>query len=152
MPWRLVGAGAEGEVDGAAGVAAAFGAGLGLRGELVDRVEGQDDAGDAGDAALVDGGDVVPEVVVVDAVDLPVDLVGAGAVERAEAAAAVAAEAGGEGDHLGEVAAVEGDVGDGLGVEHGGLRDGGGVERDAAAALTSMVVAEEETESLTGRV
>ena len=120
----------EGEVDGAAGVAAAFGAGLGLRGELVDGVDGEDDAGDAGDAALVDGGDVVPEIVVVDAVDLPVHLVGAGAVERAVAAAGVAGEAGGERDHLGEVAAVEGDVGDGLGVEHGGLGDGGGVERD----------------------
>ena len=125
-----VGSGAEGEVDGSAGVASAFGAGLGLGGELVDRVDGQDDAGDAGDAALVDGGDVVPEVVVVDAVDLPVDLVGASSVERAEAAAAVSTEAGREGDHLGEVAAVERDVFDGLGVEHGVLGDRGGVERD----------------------
>jgi hypothetical protein len=33
-----------------------------------------------GDAALIDGRDVVPEVVVVDAIDLPVRLIGAGSV------------------------------------------------------------------------
>ena len=89
---ELIGPGAESEIDGATGVASAFGAGLGLSGELVDGVEGEDDAGDAGDAALVDGGDVVPEIVVVDTVDLPVHLVGAGAVERTVAAAGVACD------------------------------------------------------------
>jgi hypothetical protein len=51
-----------------------------LRRELVDSVQGKDDAGNPGDAALIDGRDVVPEVVVVDAIDLPVRLIGAGSV------------------------------------------------------------------------
>ena len=125
-----VGARAEGEIDGAARVATAFGAGLGLSRELVDRVQREDNAGDPGDTPLIDGRNVVPEIVVVDAVDLPVHLVGAGAVHGAVAAAGVAGVAGGEADHLGEVAAVEGDVVDFFGVENGVLGDGGGIECD----------------------
>jgi hypothetical protein len=41
---------------------------------------GRDDAGNPGDAALIDGRDVVLEVVVVDAIDLAVHLIGAGSV------------------------------------------------------------------------
>ncbi len=125
-----VGAGAEGEVDGSAGIATAFGAGLSLCGELVDGIEREDDSGDAGDATLIDCGDVVPKVVVVDAVDLPVHLVGSCAVEGAVASTGVSGVSGGELNHLGEVTAVEGEIGDGLCVEDGGLGDGGGVEGD----------------------
>lgn len=46
---NLIGASAESDVDGAAGIASAFRAGLGLRGELVYGVEGKDDTGDTGD-------------------------------------------------------------------------------------------------------
>src|SRR5579875_2410140 len=87
---QLVGPGLQAEIDRAARVTAAFGTCLGLRGELIDGIDGEDDAGNAGDAALINSGDVVPEVVVVDAVDLPVHLVGACAVETAVAAAGVA--------------------------------------------------------------
>ena len=76
-----VGTGLDGEVDGAARVTAGFGHAAGDERELVDGVERNDDAGDTGDAALVDGGDVPPEIVVVGTVDLPVDLVGANAVD-----------------------------------------------------------------------
>ena len=79
---ELIAAGAKREVDGAAGVPSAFRAGLGLGGKLVDGVERKDDAGDAGHTALINGGNVVPQIVVIDAIDLPVHLVGAGAVER----------------------------------------------------------------------
>lgn len=43
---------------------------------------------------LVDCGNVVPEIVVIDTIDLPVHLVGAGAVKGTIAAAGVACEAG----------------------------------------------------------
>src|SRR5207249_4484810 len=66
--------------------------------------------GDARDAALIDGRNVVPEVVVVHTVDLPVDLVRPGAIERTEAAHVVAAEARCNTDHLREVPAVERNV------------------------------------------
>ena len=80
-PVNGIGAGLEREVDSAAGIASGFRAGLCLRGELIHGVDGQEHAGDAGDAALIDGGEVEPEIVVVDAVELPVHLAGACAVE-----------------------------------------------------------------------
>src|ERR1035437_9544627 len=82
---KLVAARLQNNVDNAAGVASAFGGGLGLGAEFIDGIERHDDAGDAGDATLVHGRNVVPEIVVVDAVDLPVHLVGASAIERTEA-------------------------------------------------------------------
>ena len=47
----------------------------------IDGIDGQDHTGDAGDSALINGWNVVPEVVVVDSVNLPVHLVGASAVQ-----------------------------------------------------------------------
>src|SRR5260370_34807504 len=73
----------EDDVDNATGVAAAFGTGLSLRGKFVNRIQGHDSAGDARHTALIDRGNVVPEIVVVDAVNLQVHLVGAGSVQRA---------------------------------------------------------------------
>ena len=95
---------------------------------MVNGIERENDTGDARDAALVDGGNVVPEVVVVDAVDLPVHLVGAGSVQGAIAAPDVARVAGSQLNHLGEVAAVEREVCDNLCIEHRCLRGGGGIE------------------------
>src|SRR5260370_1534282 len=67
----------EDDVDNATGVAAAFGTGLSLSGKFVNRIQGHDSAGDARHTALIDRGDVVPEIVVVVAANLPVHLVGA---------------------------------------------------------------------------
>jgi hypothetical protein len=71
---------------------------------------------------LVDGGNVVPEVVVVDAVDLPVDLVGAGSVQRTISACSGVSEAWRENNQLREVAAVEGSVLKVLAFDAGSLR------------------------------
>ena len=79
----------------------------------------------------VDGGNVVPEVVVVDAIDLPVHLVGARSVERTVAAACVSRIPRGQADHLGEVTTVQGKISDCLGIEHGSLHGACGIERDA---------------------
>src|SRR5207302_2817001 len=103
---ELVAAGFQDDVNYAAGVASAFRGRLRLCGKFVNCVQGHDDASDAGDAALVDGGNVVPEVVVVDAVNLPVHLVGAGTVQRTETADRVAAVAGLNRGELREVAPV----------------------------------------------
>ena len=82
---------------------------------------GQSDAGDVFDAALIHGRNVMPEVVVVRAIDLPVDLVGARAIDRADSRRGIAGETGREADHLREVAAVERNVLHGLRWECGGL-------------------------------
>src|SRR5439155_532462 len=78
------------QIDGAAGVASRLRARLRLGREFHHRVDGQHDAGNPRDAALVDRRDVVPQIVVVHAVDLPVDLIGTRSVEGAEAAHVVA--------------------------------------------------------------
>ena len=83
---ELVRAGFEHNIDDAPRIASTFSVGLGLRSKFVHCVKWHDDAGDAGDAALVDRRNVMPEIVIIDAVDLPIHLVGAGAVERAEPA------------------------------------------------------------------
>src|SRR5260370_3825220 len=72
----------------------------------------------------------MPEVVVVDAVDLPIDLIGAGSVDGPEAAGRVSAEAGRYGDELGKVAAVHGGVVDDGAADVCGLGDRGGIEGD----------------------
>src|SRR5208283_3263775 len=56
---KLVAAGLQNNVHDAASIASALGVGIRLRSELVDCIERHNDAGDAGDAALVDGRDVV---------------------------------------------------------------------------------------------
>jgi Holliday junction resolvase len=55
----------------------------GLDRELVDCLDGKGDAGDRANAALVGCGRALPDVVVVGAVDLVVELVAAGTVEGA---------------------------------------------------------------------
>ncbi len=107
---KLIGPGPKDDVDNAAGVAAAFGVGLGLGGKLIDRIQRHDRAGNTGDAALVDGRNVVPEVVVIDPINLPVHLVGAGAIQRAETAYGVSTVARLHSSELREVAPVHGHV------------------------------------------
>src|SRR6266516_2532297 len=104
---QSVGPGLEDNVSRATGVAPAFGSRGGLHGKFLSCVNRQDRACNPGDATLIDGRNVVPEIVVVHAVDLPIDLIGAGAIERAEAAHVITAEARGYGNQLGEVAAVQ---------------------------------------------
>src|SRR5215813_2362008 len=100
---EFVAAGAGYDVNGAAGVASGFWSGLGLRREFNDRVHGQDDASNSRNATLIDGRNVMPEVIVVYAVNLPVNLVRPSAVERAETADVIAAESGLHRDKLREI-------------------------------------------------
>src|SRR5215468_3152811 len=102
----FVGARTGYDVDGAARIASGFRSGLSLRREFNDRVHGQDDASNSRNATLIDGRNVMPEVVVVYAVNLPVNLVRPSAVERAETADVIAAESGLHRDKLREIAAV----------------------------------------------
>src|SRR5262249_5223903 len=98
------------QIDRATSITASLGATLGLHGELIHGVYGKNDAGDAGDTALILGGDVVPEVVVIHAVNLPIHLVGTRPVEGAEAAHGIAPIAGIHRDQLGEIAPVKGNI------------------------------------------
>ena len=125
---ELVRARPEDDVDNPTGVATALGPGLGLGGEFVDRIQGHNRSGDPGDAALVDCGNVMPEVIVVHAVNLPVHLVGAGSVHRAEAAHGVPAVARLDSSELGEVATVHRHVLDRLGGQDIVLGGGGRIE------------------------
>jgi hypothetical protein len=122
----VVGSAFEHHVGVGAGVAAGVGFGVGGHGELVDGLDGDETAGDSGDAALVGGDGVGPGVVVVDAIDLVVDAGGAGAVDGAGDV-----DDGGELDHLGEVTPVHGHVLHLFGVDDADQRAGGGVGGDA---------------------
>src|SRR5712692_1270977 len=81
---KVVAARFQSQIHGATGIAARFGCGLRLHRKLVDGVDRKHDAGDSRNSALVCSWDVVPQVVVVHAVDLPVDLIRAGAIHGAE--------------------------------------------------------------------
>ena len=70
-------AGFGNQVDTSTWIPSHFRRRLSLKAELSNRVNRKRDAGDVFDAALVDRGDVVPPVVIVGAIDLPVDLVSA---------------------------------------------------------------------------
>ena len=111
----LICAGLQHDVDDAPGVASALGIGLGLGRKLINCIKRHDDAGDARHSALVDRRNVVPEIVVVHAVNLPVHLVGAGSVQRAEATHGITAVAGLHRGELREVTAVHRHVLDRLG-------------------------------------
>src|ERR1700723_621652 len=76
----MVGAGAEDHVGVGAGVAALVGFTSGLHGKLVDGLDGNQAARDAGDTALVGGDDSQPWIDVVGAVDLEVNAGGSGSV------------------------------------------------------------------------
>ena len=52
-----------------------------MNGELINGIDRQQGLGNAGDAALIDGRRIVPQVVIVLAVDLPVGLCGARSVQ-----------------------------------------------------------------------
>ncbi len=78
---QSVGSRLDHHVDGSTAVAAGFGVGVALDGELIDGVDGKKRTGNTGHAALIDRGRIVPGVVVVRAVDLPVVLHGACAVD-----------------------------------------------------------------------
>src|SRR5271170_5833055 len=77
----LVGTRLDGQVSGAARIAAQRRRAGGLKGEILYGIDGEDDAGDSRDAALVHGGNVPPQIVVVRALNLPIDGVGARAVD-----------------------------------------------------------------------
>ena len=79
---KVVRAGSERDVHHRSGIAAEIAAPGGLLVELVNGLDRQEDTRDARDAPLVHALGVVPEVVVVGAVNLPVVLVGAVAVHR----------------------------------------------------------------------
>src|SRR5208282_4915794 len=91
---QAVGTALDREIDGSTGIASGLGIGLALGGEFVNGVNRHDRARDSGNAALIDSWNVVPEIVVVGAVNLPVHLVGAGSIQRAETADGIASVAG----------------------------------------------------------
>src|SRR4029077_402217 len=95
------------DVYRAARAASPLRARLRLRREFFNRVNRQDDAGNTRDSALIDRGNVVPEIVVIHAVDLPIDLVRARSIDRTEPANVIATKAWLDGDQLGEVPAVQ---------------------------------------------
>src|SRR5271165_822717 len=107
---ELIGTALDHDVDGAARVTSGFGVRLGNGRKVFHRVDRHDHARDSGDTALVDCGDVVPRVVVVGTVNLPVHLIGAGPVERAESAYGIATIARRGADYLREVAPVQGQI------------------------------------------
>src|SRR6185437_12612230 len=102
--------------------------------ELLYRIDGKGYAGDVLNTTLIDRGNIVPEVVVVRAVDLPVDQVSAGAVHRSIAAGGVTGKARRETDHLCEVTAIQRNVLHCLAWDRGCLYRRRGVERQAGAA------------------
>ncbi len=87
-------AGLDGEVRRAAGVVSEFRRASGLEREVFDGIDGKYDAGDRGDAALVHRRNAPPEVVVVSALNLPVDRIRSSAVDAGDAAAAARREPG----------------------------------------------------------
>src|SRR5882762_8362835 len=95
------------QIYGATRIAPGLGTRLGLGRKLVNGVDRQYDTGDSRDTALIDRRDVVPEVVVVHAVNLPVHLVGTGSVERAKSADGISAVTWGHGDQLSKVPSVQ---------------------------------------------
>ena len=76
-----VAAGLDDQVHCATGIASRLWAGLCLRGEFVNGVNRQNDARNPRYTALVDCGDVMPKVIIIHAVDLPIDLVRTGPIE-----------------------------------------------------------------------
>ena len=125
----LIPAGFGDQVYRAAGIASRLRASLGLRGEFFNRVNRHYRTGDSRDTALIDRGDVVPEVIIVHAVDLPIDLIGSGSIERPETAYVITPEARRDGYQLGEVPPVQWHVLDEIGGDRHRLRLGSGVER-----------------------
>ncbi len=96
------------QVDGSASIASSLGIGLGLGGEFVNRINRHHSAGDSGNTALIDRRNIVPEVIVIGAVNLPVHLVGTRSVQRTETANRVAAIAGCNRNQLGKITPVQG--------------------------------------------
>src|SRR6266436_1501020 len=87
---QLVASGPGNHIHGSTCISSCLRAVLCLRRELNHRIDGEHDTGDPGNTTLVHRGDVVPEIVVIYSVDLPVDLIGARAIQGAETANVVA--------------------------------------------------------------
>ena len=102
-----ISAGLHHHIYGATGVASCLCARLSLCGKFVNRVDREDDTCNPGDAALIDRGNVVPQVVIVHTVNLPVHLIGASTIERAEAAHVVTTKARFNRDQLREVTSIQ---------------------------------------------
>ncbi len=77
---QFIAARAGDDVDSTAGVAAGFGSAFSLRGKLDDRVHWKNHPSNPRYTALIHRWNVVPEVVVIHAVNLPIDLVGTRAI------------------------------------------------------------------------
>src|SRR5262249_59326926 len=95
------------QVDRSPGVASSLRPVLRLRGELVDRVNRQDNSGNSGDAALIYCRNVVPEVIVVHTVNLPVHLVGTRPIQGTESAYGISSVTGIYRDQLRKIPPVE---------------------------------------------
>src|ERR1700730_1900354 len=91
---KLIGAGFDDEVCGATRITPNLGLACGHEREVLDGVDGKDDAGDGRDSALVDSGDVPPQVVIVRAFNLPVYRVGPGSIHTRIASAAICGQSG----------------------------------------------------------
>ena len=107
---HFIGAALDGQIDRAARVASALRVRLGLRREFVDRVQRHHYARNSRYSALIHRRNIVPEVVVVRAVDLPVHLVGARSIERPEPAHGITSVARCQRDQLRKIAPVHGYV------------------------------------------
>ena len=104
---QLVASGPGNHIHGSTCVSSCLRTVLRLRRELNHRIDGEHDTGDPGNTTLVHRGDVVPEIVVIYSVDLPVDLIGARAIQGAETANVVATKARLHRNQLCKVAPVE---------------------------------------------
>src|ERR1035438_4925494 len=85
---QLVGAGLDGQIGRAPGVAPNLRRARRDKGEIVNCIDRQQHAGKGRNAALIYSGNVPPKIVVVGALNLPVNRVGPGAVDAGHARAA----------------------------------------------------------------
>ena len=88
----VVAPGFDHKVRYTARISARLWAGLRLHREFINGVNRQHDARNARNAALVHSGNVVPQVIVVDSIDLPIHLVSARPVHRTESPCRVASK------------------------------------------------------------
>src|SRR5258708_37921829 len=107
---EIVGAGLGNHVDRAPGVASALGTRGSLRRKFHYRIDREYGTSNARDTALIDRRDVVPEVVVVHAVNLPIDLIGAGGGSRARTPHAIPPRTRGPRNQMQEVTPIQWDV------------------------------------------
>src|SRR5215469_18253485 len=126
---QSVGSGLADEVHCSTSIASRLRARMRLCREFFNRVNRQNDTGNARHSTLIYCRDVVPEIVIVDTINLPVHLIGPSPVQRTETANVVATKAGFDRDQLREVAPVQWSVLDNIGENRHGLGGGRGIDR-----------------------